>query len=162
ARPRSLRRAGYRQRRGARPAPARAQRSSLRKRLRMRLREDSCGSRRTLTRASVRPPRSCASLVCIREEQLLAADLVTGDRLLSFWRDEPIDERLPEVLLDVRVLCRVDEHHAVLIEQPLVTLDEDLEVAAVLEREPCAAIGEDVRVHRRGGVERRSHSLADV
>ena len=52
-----------------------------------------------------------------------------------------------QVLLHVRVLRRVDEHDAVLVEELLVALDEDREVAAVLEREPGAAVGEDVRVH---------------
>ena len=41
----------------------------------------------------------------------------------------------------------IHQHHAVLVEQALVALDEDHEVAAVLEREPGAAVGERVGVH---------------
>ena len=68
----------------------------------------------------------------------------------------------PSVLLHVRMLRRIHEDHAVLVEQPLVALDEDLEVAAVLERQPRAAVGEHVGVHRRGGVERRAHARAGL
>src|SRR5262249_36042524 len=93
-------------------------------------------------------PPSRARLIGIGEEELLTVDLVTSDRLLSLLRDKPIDERLPKVLLDVGMLVGVDEHHAVLIEQALVALDKDLEVAAILECEPSAPIGEDVGVHR--------------
>src|SRR5262245_19497558 len=35
----------------------------------------------------------------VREEQLVAVDLVIGDRLLAFRRDQPIDEGLAERLL---------------------------------------------------------------
>ena len=55
----------------------------------------------------------------------------------------------PELLLHVRVLRRVHEHHAVLVEQPLVALDQDREIAAVLEIEPGAAVGQHVGVRRR-------------
>src|SRR6266704_1160739 len=41
--------------------------------------------------------RDCSLLV--RKEQLFAADLVPGDRLLSLGRDDPVDERLAEILL---------------------------------------------------------------
>src|SRR5512134_3262152 len=94
----------------------------------------------------------------VREEELLAADIVTRDRLLQRARDDPVDERVAQVLLDVRVLRRVHEHDPVLVEQLLVALDEDREIAAVLEREPGAPVGEDVRAHRRGGVEGRAHA----
>src|SRR5262245_24097995 len=55
------------------------------------------------------------------------------------------------------MLRRVDEHDSVLVEELLVALDEDREIAAVLEGEPGAAVGEDVGVQRRGGIERRAH-----
>src|SRR5262250_2612667 len=80
----------------------------------------------------------------VREEKLLAVDLVTRDHRLPARRDEPVDELLAEVLLDVRMFFRIDEHHAVLVEQALVALDHDLEIATVLEREPCSPVGEDV------------------
>ena len=35
--------------------------------------------------------------------------------------------------LHVRMLLRIHEHHAVLIEEPLVAFDEDREIAAILE-----------------------------
>ena len=60
------------------------------------------------------------------------------------------------------MLGRIDEHHAVLVVEALVAFDEDREIAAVLEREPRAAVGEHVRVHRRRRVERRPHALAGV
>ena len=60
------------------------------------------------------------------------------------------------------MLGRIDEHHAILVVEPPVAFDGDDEVTAVLEREPRAAIGQDVGVHRRRGVERRAHALARV
>src|SRR6266550_22381 len=104
---------------------------------------------------------SRARIVGIRIEQLLAADLVIGNGSLAFQRDEPVNECLAELLLHVRMPCRVDEDNAVLIEQALVAGDEDVEIAAVLERQPRAAIGEYIGVGGGGGVERRAHPLAD-
>ncbi len=61
----------------------------------------------------------------VGEEQLLAADLVVGDRLLPVARDQPVDEGLPLRDLHIGMLGRIDQHHAVLVEQPLVALDQD-------------------------------------
>src|SRR5258708_2355312 len=82
----------------------------------------------------------------VGEEQLLAVDLVVGDRLLALGRDEPVDEGLAQLVLHVRMLCRIHQDDAVLVEQLVVAFDRDGEVAAVLEREPGAAIGERVGV----------------
>ena len=60
------------------------------------------------------------------------------------------------------MLVRVDQHRAVLVEEALVALDQDHEIAAVLEGQPGAAIGENVSAHRRRGVERRPHALSGV
>src|SRR6185503_8347770 len=56
----------------------------------------------------------------------------------------------------------VDEHDPVLIEEPLVALDEHREITAVLEGQPRSAVGEKVGVHSDGGIERRAHALARV
>ena len=85
----------------------------------------------------------------VREEQLLAVDLVVGDRLLAFRRNQPVDEGLAELLLHVRMLGRVHQHDAVLVEQPLVAFDHDGEIALVLEREPGAAVGQHIGVRGR-------------
>ena len=53
---------------------------------------------------------------------------------------------LAESFFTCRMLRRVHQHDAVLVEQPLVAFDRDVEVAAVLEREPGAAVGEHVGV----------------
>src|SRR5215472_5870524 len=98
----------------------------------------------------------------IGEEQFLPVDLVIRDRLLTLGRDEPVDEGLAESLLDVRMLFGIDQHDAVLVEQALVAGDEDVEIAAVLEREPGAAVGEHVGIGGGRGVERRAHALADL
>src|SRR5215469_9996916 len=98
----------------------------------------------------------------IREEELLAADLVVGDRLLTLARGQPFDEAHAERLFYMRMLRRVDQHDAILIEEPLVALDEDLQILPVLEGEPGAAIGEEIGVHRRRRVERRSHAGAGL
>src|SRR6185437_16852603 len=55
---------------------------------------------------SLLPHASGAVIVGVRIKQLLAIDLVVGDRFLSFGRHQPVDELLPEVFLDVRMLFR--------------------------------------------------------
>src|SRR5262249_56699899 len=109
------------------------------------------------TRDTSRPRR-----VGVGEEQLLTLDLVVGDRLLAFVRDEPVDEGLAQLLLDVRMFRRVHQDHAVLVEQALVALDRDVELATVLERDPGSAVGQHIGVRRRGSVERGAHALADL
>src|SRR3982074_1467026 len=76
---------------------------------------------------------SCAGLPCVGKKELLAIDLVLGYRFLAFGRDHPVDEHLAEILLDARMLVRVHQHHAVLIEQALVACDENRKIAAILE-----------------------------
>src|SRR5450631_3639946 len=109
----------------------------------------------SLTRASV------LGLV-VREEKLLALDLVRGDSRLARGRDEPVDEFLPELLLHVRMLRGIHQHHAVLVEELRIALDEDHELAAILEGEPRAAVGERIGVHARGGIEGRPHPGAGL
>ena len=93
---------------------------------------------------------------------MLAADAIVGDGLLAGGRDHPGDELLPGFLLDVGMLRRIHEHDAVLVEEAPVARHGDGEVLAVPEREPGAAVGEDVGVHRGGGVQRRPHARAGV
>src|SRR5262252_4486029 len=100
-------------------------------------------------------------LVGVWEEQLLSLDLIVCDRLLTLRRDEPVDEGLAEFFLDVRVLSRIHQHHAILIKQPLIAGNEDVQVAAVLERQPGAAIGEHVSARCRRRVQRGTHALTD-
>src|SRR5262249_36074631 len=50
---------------------------------------------------------SCPRRVGVGEEQLLAVDLVGGNRFLAFVGNEPVDEGLAQILLDVRMLRRV-------------------------------------------------------
>src|SRR5262249_56057638 len=85
----------------------------------------------------------------VGEEQFLPVDLVIRDRLLALGRDEPVDEGLAERLLYVWMLFGIDQHDAVLVEQAFVAGHEDVEIAAVLEREPGAAVGEHIGVGRR-------------
>src|SRR5258706_13749817 len=60
------------------------------------------------------------------------------------------------------MLLRVDQHDPVLVEESLVALHHDRKVGAVPERQPRAAIGEDVGVHARSGVEGWPHTLAGI
>src|SRR5690606_29411426 len=73
--------------------------------------------------------RSGARLLGVREEELLAVDLVFTDRRLALGRDQPIDEGLAGLRLDARVLFGVHQHDPILVEQPLVALDHDIEIA---------------------------------
>src|SRR6266496_2748905 len=104
---------------------------------------------------------SRARIVGVRIEQLRAADLVIGNGSLAFRRDEPVDEGLAKLLFYVRMLFGIYQHHAVLIEQALVAGDEDVEIAAVLERQPRAAVGQHIGIGGGRGIERRAHPLAD-
>src|SRR3954471_2914079 len=63
-----------------------------------------------------RSMRIIRALSRVREEELLTLDPVAGNGLLSRRREEPIDELLAHRLLDVRMLRRVHEHDAVLVE----------------------------------------------
>src|SRR5439155_19475820 len=94
----------------------------------------------------------------IREEQLLAVDAVRRERILALRRNQPIDELLPELAFDIWVLLRIHEHHAVLIEQSAITLDKKREIATIDKRQPRSAVDQNVRVHRRRDVERRTHA----
>src|ERR671937_402611 len=123
---------------------------------------------KTFTRRFYQPRRGaiCAprlrSLVRVGKEELLAVDLVGRDGLLACGRDEPVDKCLAPLLLHVGMLHGIDQHHAALVEEALVALDNDGEIAPILEREPRATVGEDVGVHPGGGVERGPHALARV
>src|ERR1044072_5942167 len=97
----------------------------------------------------------------IWEEQLLPVYLVVGDRLLAVGRDEPVDELLAVFLLHVRALLGIHQQDAILVEQPPVAFYHDREVAAVLEREPGAPVGEYVGIGGARSVERGAHALAD-
>src|SRR2546429_2501184 len=88
----------------------------------------------------------------VREEELHAVDFVVGDRLLALGGNQPVDESLAHLLLDVRMPGGIDQHHAVLVVEALVALERDDEPAAVLEGQPRAAVREDVRIHAGGGI----------
>src|SRR6185312_16950424 len=78
----------------------------------------------------------------VGEEELLAVDLEARNRGLPLWPGDPVDERLPKLLLDMRVLGRVHQDDPILVEQALIALDHDGEVAPVLEGEPRAPVRE--------------------
>src|SRR5215468_10188738 len=79
----------------------------------------------TAWRSHMDTRRSRARLGRIGEEELLSVDLVVGDRLLAFRGHQPVDEGLAEVLFHMRMLGRVHQDHAVLVEQPSIALDRD-------------------------------------
>ena len=65
-----------------------------------------------------------------------------------------------KAFLHMRMPFGIYRYHAILIEKPLVALDRDLEVAAVLERQPGATIRQHVGVRCRRSAEGRAHPLA--
>ena len=99
----------------------------------------------------------------VREEQLLAADLVVGDRLLPLRRHEPVDERLRRA-----PSSRADAWP----DSPAMTpywLNRRLSPSTTMARSPrflndsqVPRSVEHVGVARRRGVERRAHALADL
>src|SRR6516165_6394238 len=58
-------------------------------------------------------------------EHLLAVNLVIGDCLLAFVRNEPVDELLAKLLLHMRMLGRVNQDDTVLVEQQFVALHDE-------------------------------------
>jgi hypothetical protein len=76
----------------------------------------------------------------VREEQLRAANLVVGDRLLPQRRSQPFDETPTELLFDMRMDRRVHQHDAILIEQTAVLLDGNRQGPLIFEAEPGSKI----------------------
>src|SRR5262245_29719815 len=62
----------------------------------------------------------------------------------------------------MRVLGGVHQHHGVLVEKLLVALNEDIKLAALLERHPGAAIGKRISVGSGVDFERRLHAPTDL
>ena len=58
------------------------------------------------------------------------------------------------------MLGGIDHHHAVLVEQALITLHQHGEVGAVLEIQPGAAVGQHIGALRGRNIERRPHAAA--
>src|SRR4051812_38558115 len=87
------------------------------------------------------------------KEQLLAPDPITGDDALPGRRHDPVGELLRQGLFDMRMSGRIDDDHAVLVEQAAVAFDQHRQLAAVLETEPGAAVGQHVGVAGRGDVQ---------
>src|SRR5262249_43077238 len=83
--------------------------------------------KRTLVRRGCRGigRLSRVGIVCVRKKQLLAVDLVAGDGLLALRRPQRVDELLSEVFLHIRILVRVHQNDAVLIEQAFVALNHN-------------------------------------
>src|SRR5262249_38297586 len=67
-------------------------------------------------------------LFALGPEQLLTVNLVIGDCLLAFVRNEPVDELLAKLLLHMRMLGRVNQDDTILVEQQFVPLHRDDEV----------------------------------
>src|SRR5262245_9393283 len=78
--------------------------------------------------------RHALGLVVLGPEHLLAVNLVIGDCLLAFVRNEPVDELLAKLLLHMRMLGGINRDDTVLVEQQFVALYRDDEVGLVLER----------------------------
>jgi len=53
-----------------------------------------------------------------------------------------------------------DQHHAILIEQAPITLDQHGQIGAILEVEPGAAVSEHISATRRGDAQWRAHATA--
>ena len=100
------------------------------------------------------------SLDRVRKKQLFAAYFVAGNCALTGWRGDPIDKLLSLRRLHMRMPDRIHQHDTVLIEEPLVTLDQHFQVAPVLEVELGAAVGQHIGVGAGCHVERRAHATA--
>src|SRR5699024_3440190 len=70
------------------------------------------------------------------------------------------DELLAGLRLDAGAVIRAHQDDAVGVVQIRVALDQNLEIAAVIEADPGAAVRQGVGVHGCGRVERRAHAGA--
>src|SRR6516165_6980716 len=66
-------------------------------------------------------------------EHLLAVNLVVRDCLLALVRNEPVEKLLAKLLLHMRVLGRVHQYDAVLVEQQLIASHCDHAAGFVLK-----------------------------
>ena len=92
--------------------------------------------------ASRRALKGLGSRAGVGEEELLTVYLEAGDGVLTFAADQPVDEGLSQVGLHARVLLRIDENDAVLIEEIGIALDEQPEATFVSEAQPRSAVGQ--------------------
>jgi hypothetical protein len=79
------------------------------------------------------------SLSSIRKKQSFPANLVSCDAGLPSRRDNPIDEALGFRGFDMRMLDRVDDHHAILVEQASIAFCQNGQIGAIFEVEPGGA-----------------------
>ena len=55
------------------------------------------------------------------------------------------------------MLFRVHEDYTILVKQARIALDQDLQIAPVSERQPSRPVGQSIRVHAAGHVQRCPH-----
>src|SRR5688572_9818803 len=60
------------------------------------------------------------------------------------------------------MLLRIDEHDSVLVEEAPVAFHQYRQIGAIPEGKPRPAVGKNVRIHPRGGIQRGSHALARI
>src|SRR6516164_1270767 len=116
-------------------------------------------TRQNLVGATAPVVLSRARIVALGPEHLLALNLVVGDCLLALVRNQPVDELLTKLLLNMRMLGRIYQYDAVLVEQQFITLHRDDEVGLVLERNPRAAVRQHIGPGGCRHVERGTHAL---
>src|SRR6516225_1283825 len=94
----------------------------------------------------------------VGEEQLLTIDLIAGDCVLTLPRGEPIDERHTQICLYFGIPCWVHEHDCVLVEEARIVVDDYFQVAAIVEVDPIASIGQRIAIYRRCHSQRLFHA----
>src|SRR5262249_60858407 len=94
-------------------------------------------------------------------EHLLAVNLVVRDCLLALVRNKPVDELLAKLLLHMRMLGRVHQYDAVLVEQPFIALHLDDEVGLVLKSDPRPAVRQQIGPAGCCHVKRGTHALSN-
>src|SRR5690625_1195565 len=113
-------------------------------------------------RMSVLSSRLASRLIGVRIEELLTVQLVGADRSLPFLGNQPVDEGLALLGLDVLVALGIDQDHAILVEEAVIAFDQNLQVTAVLKADPGAAIGQGIGRHLRSRVKSRAHAGAGL
>ena len=88
----------------------------------------------------------------VGDEQFFAANGNIGNRRLSGGRGQPVHEQARIGDFHMGVAGRIDQHDAVGIEQPTITLDHDREITAIGEAQPGTPVGQGIGGHGLGRV----------
>ena len=94
----------------------------------------------------------------IRKEQLLPPHSVSRDCVLSDRPQQPVNEGLTRLHVDVGVFERADQDHTILIGQHRTSFKKNLETSLIVKTDPATAVCQTIAAHSDRDVQRATHS----